>query len=239
MPVIAMKRHTAASPQSEARTRLAEAIAAETGAASRLAALEQVRARAWEAIATARGHVTAAEEALADTARANAAFSVDLLLGVEREAPLTPTQAKAALDAANDTLTACRAAHQTIETEIETLTAAAGWRKSRIDTAAAVVMAEEACPAIQALMVELNDLHAQVVDKARCLENLIHHNVVKAIGPGATPGVLELQCRATSPATGWLPWSRPDPSPTGAAWLATLEILKSDPAAPAVPLGLK
>jgi hypothetical protein len=235
MAVLQLRRQATASPPpptSAARQMLAERVAADRAATQRQAELGTILERARTEMWAARDAVAAAEGVVARAAADAAEYATARLLGTAGAPPLTPAEARAALQAAKDSDAAATAARNTIEAELERLVADARNRQYWLAEAAAAVMAEECSGAVQSLLGEIDALSRSLVDKGIALQWLISSHVIREMGPTAFPGALEMNCRSTSPATMWSLWGRPDASPTEARWAAALAALKADPSAP-------
>lgn len=241
MAVLQLRRQATASPPpptSAARQILAERVAADRAATQRQTDLGAILARARTEMRAAQDAVAAAEGVVARAAADAAAYATARLLGTAGAPPLTPTEARAALQVAKDTEAATTAAYNAIEAELDRLVADARNRPYWISEACAAVMAEECPAAVQALLGEINALSRALVDKGRALSWLVTSHVIREIGPNAFPGALEMTCRSTSPATMWSLWHSTDASPTEAKWEGALASLKADPSAP-VPVGAR
>ena len=231
--VTALRRATSGSPPlSEARQKLAAAIATQREATERLALLETARARAWAEAGTAEQALATARETAAQAAARAHEHNIAALMG--KPAPDIPTrsQSAAALQAATDAATDAEAAARAIGDEIDQLQSGARDRWARIDDAARAVLVEETQGAAQQIIDDLGELHRKFVAGQRMLQWLIKVGIVHDVGPKAPPGVSELSNRAMQPPTSWALWNAVSSSPPIEKWEAAIKALRSDAAAP-------
>ncbi len=232
MGTVSAMRRTAAGaqpPQSAARAKLAELIEADHRAAERLRTLDTVRSRAYAAFEAAETALTEARETVEQAAAHAHEHLVASLLDDKPPAFPTRRDAAAKLAAAQDAASDAEAAWRAIGAEAETLRNSARDRQDRITEAAEAVMREECQATVPALVQELNDLHAKVVERHKLLQWMIQNHITDDWGPKAQPGVGELTMRAQQHPMNWSLW-RGEPAAV-AQWAATLAALRRDASA--------
>jgi len=226
--VALLRRPGSAPPLSPARQRLAEAIAAQTAAAERIALLVSAQTRARTAWTAADAALTAAREGAEEAALRAHEHNVATLLGNPPPSIPTRRDAAATLQGATDAATDAEAAAHAIAAELDTLQAGGRERADKIAAAASAVMREEMQPAAEALAAEIVALQRDMIDKGRALLALSRHNVVATQAPAATPAASAARAALESALIDCAAWHRAGSSPSEARYEAALAALKAD-----------
>jgi hypothetical protein len=222
---------TAAPPPSPERAALAEAIAARDAANVRLSGLHGVADRATRNVRAAQEALDVAQGGVDAARAADGRAATDALLAGAATPPASLPAARAAVVACEDALAAATTARDALQAETAELEGHAFYRDAKVHTAAIAVMRDEMAATTRALIVEIGANDARRADLGKALALLVRHGIIKAQGPDAMPGVLELQCRFDSMRT--FPFfDRPGASRTAAAWEAAIAALEADAAAP-------
>ena len=134
-----------------------------------------------------------------DAARAaDGRAATDALLAGTATPPASLPAARAAVVACEDALAAATTARDALQAEIAELEGHAFYRDAKVHTAPIAVMRDEMAPTTRALIAEIGAHDARRADLGKALALLVSHGIIKAQGPDAMPGVLELQCRFDS-----------------------------------------
>jgi hypothetical protein len=134
--------------------------------------------------------------------------------------------------ACEDALAAATTARDALQAETAELEGHAFYRDAKVHTAAIAVMRAEMEATTRALIAEIGANDARRADLGKALALLVNHGIIKAQGPDAMPGVLELQCRFDSMRSVFPFFARANTSQTAAAWEAAIAALEADAAAP-------
>jgi hypothetical protein len=150
---------------------------------------------------------------------------------VNPEAPqqgLTVTEARAALQAAQDRADIARSARSQLESRVKPLGSEVHWAAVKVHDLAMAVIREAIAPRIAAFIAETDRLQREVAERGHLLEWLALADIVPDRGPAAPANMLEMVCRASSPP---MSWSIGQADASRQAWEAALEALKVDPLA--------